>query len=177
MSTRRTVFLGGVHGVGKSTLAQLCQAYNVTHLRASELIKAAVRDVRFDEKKRVRDVGGNQSILLNAFDARTASGGKFLLDGHFTLFSTEGKIERIPIETFSALKPSGLAVLTDRPDAIASRINSRDGTGQDAAKLADMQEQEIEHARTVGEALGVYVSIIASADEAAFRGWLSSSGM
>lgn len=173
----RIVFLGGVHGVGKSTLAKLCQDYGITHLRASDLIKTATSDIRFDGKKRVKDIGGNQSLLVSALQSRTAAGGNFLLDGHFTLFSADGKIEKIPVETYSAINPSGLAVLIDKPEAIASRINSRDKTGHDAEKLAAMQEQEVEHAHAVGQALKISVSIIASGDEQEFRKWISSSGM
>lgn len=173
----RIVFLGGVHGVGKSTLAKLCQDYGVVHLRASDLIKAAASDVRFDENKRVKDIDGNQSLLVSALHSRTIGGGNFLLDGHFTLFSTDGKVEKIPVETFFAINPSGLAVLIDKPEAITSRINSRDKTGHDTERLAAMQEQEVEHARAVGQALQISVSFIASSDEQAFRKWISSCGM
>jgi len=68
-----------------------------------------------------------------------------------------------------------LAVLIDKPEAIASRINSRDKTGHDAERLAAMQEQEVEHARAVGQALKIGVSLITSGDESAFREWITSS--
>jgi adenylate kinase len=79
------IFLGGVHGVGKSTLAALCKESGVEHLRASDLIKQASSEARFDERKRVKDVDGNQGILVRSLNARIDGGGKFLLDGHFTL--------------------------------------------------------------------------------------------
>lgn len=176
MRQARVVFLGGVHGVGKSTLAKLCQGFGIEHLRAGDLIKSAANDARFDDRKYVKDIGGNQSILITALQARTKDGGTYLLDGHFTLFSNQGKVEKIPMDTFAAIKPASMALVVDNPEAIASRINSRDKAGHDAKQLSAMQEQEIEHARAVSTALGIPLTLINSGDEAAFSNWLSSAG-
>lgn len=177
MKPTKVVFLGGVHGVGKSTLAKLCQEFGIEHLRASDLIKSAAHDARFDEKKRVKDIDGNQSILVTALRARTGSGGSYLLDGHFTLFSAQGTVEKIPVETFAAINPASLALLVDKPEDIVSRINSRDKTGHDSTQLSAMQEQEIQHARAVATSLGISLTVINSGDETAFRNWLSSTGL
>lgn len=133
MRTGLVIFLGGVHGVGKSTLAALCKESGVEHLRASDLIKQASSEARFDERKRVKDVDGNQGILVRSLNARIAGGGKFLLDGHFTLFNTAGEIEEIPLATFQAIQPVGLGVVVDTPEVVIARLQARDKVGHDLA--------------------------------------------
>lgn len=176
MSKGQVVFLGGVHGVGKSTLAALCKESGVEHLRASDLIKQASSEARFDERKRVKDVDGNQGILMRSLNARISSGGKFLLDGHFTLFNAAGEIEKIPLATFQAiLLPLGVAVVVDAPEAIIARLQTRDKVGHDLLALKQMQEQEILHAETIAQALALELMTFHPGDVDRFRKWLQES--
>ncbi|HXT01485.1 MAG TPA: ATP-binding protein [Elusimicrobiota bacterium] len=175
MSNGQIFFLGGVHGVGKSTLAALCKESEVEHLRASDLIKQASSEARFDERKRVKDVDGNQGILVRSLNARIAGGGKFLLDGHFTLFNSVGEIEKIPLATFQAIQPLGLGVVVDAPEAIIARLQTRDKVGHDLVALKRMQEDEIRHAESVAQALGLELVTLRPGDVDQFRKWLQES--
>jgi adenylate kinase len=169
------VFLGGVHGVGKSTLAGLCTERNVEHLSASALIKKAATEARFDEKKRVKDVEGNQSILIGALEVELAKGGRFLLDGHFTLFNSSGDVETIPLATFKAIAPCGLGVITDTPLAIVSRLRERDQVGHDLASISRMQDREIQQAEVIAQALGLELTVFHPGDVQRFGDWLDNS--
>jgi adenylate kinase len=173
--TGLVIFLGGVHGVGKSTLAALCKESGVEHLRASDLIKQASSEARFDERKRVKDVDGNQGILVRSLNARIAGGGKFLLDGHFTLFNTAGEIEEIPLATFQAIQPVGLGVVVDTPEAVIAQLQARDKVGHDLAALKQMQEQELQHAELISQALAVELMIFHPGDADRFRQWLQDA--
>ena len=63
---RKILFVGGIHGVGKSTLCDsICERMNVAHHSASELISKFVK-VSHSANKRVTDVGKNQDVLIAA---------------------------------------------------------------------------------------------------------------
>jgi adenylate kinase len=168
----KVIFLGGVHGVGKSTLASLCREVGVEHLSASGLIRATSLAPRFDEEKRVKDLVGNQEILINALNARTASGGVFLLDGHYTLRNAKAEVEKIPLATFQAISPCGLGIVVDSPGAIVTRLQSRGGMNLDVAGCEKMQQEEVSHANSVAKALGVDLRTFEPGDETLFRKWL-----
>jgi adenylate kinase len=175
MKTREVVFLGGIHGVGKSTLADQCKELRVEHLRASDLIRKASSDARFDAAKRVKDVEGNQGILVRAFEQATADGGRFLLDGHFTLFNAVGSIERVPLQTFEALAPQAVGVVIDDAEEISSRLSKRDGRCPDTKVLAQMLDEELSHATIVSKSLDIQLAVIHSGDSVAFAEWIKKS--
>lgn len=175
MKTREVVFLGGIHGVGKSTLADQCKDLSIVHLRASDLIRKASSEARFDATKRVKDVEGNQGILIRAFEQATAGGGRFLLDGHFTLFNAAGGIERVPLRTFEALAPCAIGVVIGDIEEVASRLEQRDGRRPDTGVLASMLEEELHHAESVSTSLGVGLTSICSGDSVAFAEWIKDS--
>ncbi|NJK52616.1 MAG: AAA family ATPase [Leptolyngbyaceae cyanobacterium SU_3_3] len=59
--TAKTVFIGGVHGVGKTHLCnRIVSHFDVAHVTASELIG---RHVKHRIDKTVSDIEGNQLIL------------------------------------------------------------------------------------------------------------------
>lgn len=159
MSRLKVIFLGGVHGVGKSTLAkELATAVAGETISASQLIKEARQgNLTWDSEKRVSAIAENQKLLVAAFVGREWGSSIIILDGHFTLKDTTGEIERISLEVFEALSPLMLVVLTDNPDNIASRLEGRDGLQHDVSLLKRMQVAEKEHAQLVGVKLGVDV--------------------
>ena len=146
------IFIGGVHGVGKTTIcSRICQEIGAEHLVASDIIKKVAgknREVTVDGK-RVANVAQNQDLLLIGLSDILVSGKRYLLDGHFTLMSPDNKTRPIPLETFRGIGPKALILLSDEHGAIAIRLLARGGAKFDASLIAEMQEAEISHAKKV----------------------------
>lgn len=153
------IFISGVHGVGKSYFCNLVKdATGIECFSASSLIKERKKQ-GFPADKRVDNIDENQSYLLAAVDALRASLGEFLLDGHFCLLNTEGMITRIPLDTFTTLKPEAIILLTENPEVIAKRRQKRDGVDHKTSDIKVFQDEEIKYAEEVSELLNVPLKI------------------
>ena len=154
---RCIIFVGGIHGVGKSHLCQrLCEEFQYEHLVASELIKGNDFKTGSEVKqKRVKSIGPNQNILIYKLQTILEPDNHYLLDGHFTLFDSKFNVQLIPIDTFQAINPSTLVVLKDEPLAIKKRLKMRDDIDYDVNSLDSMQNAEIKHAARVAQKLGI----------------------
>ena len=153
------IFISGVHGVGKSYFCNLVkEATGIECYSASSLIKDRKKH-GFPADKRVADIDENQLYLLAAVDDLRASVGEFLLDGHFCLLNTEGEITRIPLGTFTTLKPEAIVLLTEDPDIIAKRRQNRDNVEHKASDIKAFQDEEIKYAKEVAEILHVPLKI------------------
>lgn len=157
----KMIFVGGIHGVGKSTAARvIANEVGADVVTASELIREARRGVEtWDAQKRVSAIQANQDLLVKAVAERVWQKPIAILEGHFTLQDSAGNVECIPISVFQELRPTLLVVLIDHPYEIATRLRARDGTDHSVAKLREMQELEVRHAETVGKSLGIDVVI------------------
>lgn len=155
------VFVGGVHGVGKSTICRdVFDTLGYECVTASSLISAYGRET--DHDKRVDHVEENQSLLLEALDKAKAMNGRMLLDGHYTLINAQGDIKPIDIEVFRAMRPSHLILIKGKPDEIANRLQSRDKKLWTKSFLAKFQEAEEANARHVAKTIGVPLRIISN---------------
>ena len=80
----RLIFLGGVHGSGKSTYSQkILSAFGYTCVSASELIKNYDGEVNND--KTVLNIDNNQLVLLSAIEKLQRDNYKVVIDGHFCI--------------------------------------------------------------------------------------------
>jgi len=153
------IFISGVHGVGKSYFCNLVkETTDIDCYSASFLIKERKKQ-GFPADKRVADIDENQLYLLAAVDDLRASLGEFLLDGHFCLLDTEGKITRIPPDTFTTLAPEAIILLTEDPEIIARRRHERDGVEHKESDIKAFQDEEIKYAKEVAELLRVPLRI------------------
>lgn len=153
------IFISGVHGVGKSYFCnRVKDVTGIECFSASSLIKERKKQ-GFPADKRVADIDENQLYLLAAVDDLRASLGEFLLDGHFCLLNTEGVITRIPLDTFTTLKPEAIVLLTEDPKVIAKRRQERDGVKHEASDVSVFQNEEVKYAKEVAELLQVPLKI------------------
>jgi len=151
---RDCFFLGGIHGVGKSTLCEtLFTPLGYYCCTASSLIKNEGGIVKAD--KRVMSLDINQQKLIHAFKSIRTSHARLLLDGHLTLITGGNKVSPIPVEFFRHIGPTKLILLTGKPSEIARRQAVRGGKKWQTAFIRDFQETEIRHAHIVAEALGI----------------------
>ena len=165
-----TIFVGWVHGVGKSTCCeQAGRLLGIQHRSASAMIKSQHADAISATDKAVVSPAANQQCLIQAVTTSFANGEKLLLlDGHFTIPTTAGQVERIPAEVFEALNVSGIVVLVEEPHVIRKHRKRRDGNAPEVTAIEESQAMELEHARQIACALACPFTPLASNDRTAF---------
>ncbi len=152
--TRKIIFVGGIHGVGKSTLCDsICLHSNAAHHSASDLISKFGK-ISHSTNKFVADVNKNQDVLISAVNEYLHD-GMYLLDGHFCLLSKEGKVIEVPISTFESLSPVAIIVLLDDPASIYSRLKERDKGKYDIESLSSFQNKELSYSENIAQRLRI----------------------
>lgn len=161
------VFVGGVHGVGKSTCcAQVAEQLECVHVSASEVIRRQRADAIAASGKLVTDVGGNQELLLRGFESvkRLAGPASIMLDGHFALRDSERTIRRLSAELFSDLGVKHLVCIVDEVEAIVLRMGVRDGQSPHADDVSSLQKAELDNAKDVAKALRMPLTVLNGID-------------
>ncbi len=149
------IFVSGIHGVGKTFFAnQVKEQLGIATYSASQLITEK-RSRGFAANKIVEDIDENQLYLLAAIDELRDKGEEFILDGHFCLLKGDGFISRIPMNTFTSLKPDKIVLLTEHPAVIAARRLKRDGIVVKESDIDSFQREEMSYAEEVARELGV----------------------
>ncbi len=153
------IFVGGIHGVGKSTLCDSTFAPAGYHcVTASSLIR--LHKSHSDREKLVDDIPDNQKALIEQLKLEKDSRSHLLLDGHFCLLNGEGAVEPIQIEVFEAMSPSYLVLVKCDPKVVAARLTNRDRKEWCPEMLREFQEAEEKHAERVAEALQVVLTTV-----------------
>ena len=152
----KIIFVGGVHGVGKSTFSavvkQKCRA--IECLSSSKIIKW-----ENPSHKEVENVEETQDPLLANLPYFIDQDKNYLLDGHFCLLTEQGTIERVPIEVFEVMSPSLIIVLKEEPAIICQRLNKRDSHNYPIELVTNFQEEELKYAAEVADTLGISLEI------------------
>jgi adenylate kinase len=154
----RLIFVGGVHGVGKSSVcSDVAKETQARHLTASALIRAERASAITMGGKEVADLSGNQDLLIRGFRrlVRDECSTSVLLDGHFVLITSTWGVQPIPVDVFRALRITELVCFVGDPDEITERLRSRDGLVVKASEISELQRRELEQAMIVSEALGL----------------------
>jgi len=147
------IFIGGMHGVGKTTsCTHAAKTLNISHFSASQIIRNNNVSGSSDIEKRVVDLADNQRALIAGVQSILASEHQILLDGHFALQARDG-IEEIPVRVFEMLRITGIVLFTDEPREIANRINQRDAIKYTTEAVAIQQMAEVKHASHVAQKL------------------------
>ena len=156
---KNIAFIGGIHGVGKSTVCQqICDKLDFIHLSASELIKWS--DINEDVKnKKVKDIQDTQDRLIVGLRNTIQTEKRYLLDGHYCLLNTNGEIKDIPFSIFQKINPFSLNIILDDVSEIKKRIEARDNKHYDYDLLKRMQDNELQYAKYLSEKLGVMLNI------------------
>lgn len=160
------VFVGGVHGVGKTTACESaartarCRCFSASSLIREQ--KAAAIPV---EGKAVADVHLNQELLIKGVKKVCVEHpGLILLDGHFVLRTGSGEIEAIPVAVFQELQIERIVCFRDDPAAIAARLQARDGKSESIDDVAELQKSELAQAAVVANRLGVLLVVLGPFD-------------
>lgn len=151
-------FVGGIHGVGKSTLCKsICERSNLHYLSASDLIRWTEINTDSNNKK-VVNIPDTQDRLIEGLRCSIQVGKTYLLDGHFCLLDTDSQIVPVHIETFKAIRPVSLHIILDDVSNIKRRLGARDAKEYDSDLLDRMQQHELSHAKHLSSLLGVTLS-------------------
>lgn len=165
------IFLGGVHGVGKTSMCDgVSDQFGLKVVSASAIIRAEREYPSPDSRTAVSNVGGNQGLLIRGVRRLLADDpGNYLMDGHFALRTLSGKIEKIDAGVFHSIGVNGLVCLVDDPRAISQRLAARDGEGHDVNEIAQLQEAELGSAESVSRVLGLGLTVVQAFDGHAFK--------
>lgn len=152
-------FIGGIHGVGKSTICrQICDEIKLEYLSASDLLKW--KDINEDaQNKKVKNIPETQDRLILGLTNNIQKHKSYILDGHYCLLNSENKIVNIPLDTFKLINPISLNIILGDIVEIKSRLEKRDNRPYDQDLLSRMQESELNYARQLSKTLGVTLNI------------------
>lgn len=158
------VFIGGIHGVGKSTICQyICRQLNLEYLSASELLRW--EDINDDAKnKKVKDIPFTQNRLIAGLSNTIQKGHYYLLDGHYCLLNEKGEVEKISIDVFTQINPKVLGLILGDIREIKTRLDLRDNKSYDFGLLEQLQNSELDYAKELSVALKVPLYIEESND-------------
>jgi len=152
-------FIGGIHGVGKTTLCtNIFNLLGYEYYAASSLINA--QTIQSSHEKKVLNIPDNQASLLHRLSAIKSQNNRIFLDGHFTLLNQTGEIEPINMSVFEIMKPTGLILIKDDPCEIAFRLKQRDGFSWDQTFLEHFQTIEEQHAVSVSNYINIPLHIL-----------------
>jgi adenylate kinase len=151
------IFVGGIHGVGKSTCCQhVSERSGLQWLTASALIKSEKESAIAEGCKEVLDATGNQELLIRGLGKRVGSSDeRVIIDGHFTLLKSGGEIVVVEQDVFRQLGLERIVVFRDDPVAICKRLCGRDGRKWSTSRVADHQDAEIERGNIMALNFGV----------------------
>jgi adenylate kinase len=152
-------FIGGIHGVGKSTICKhICTETGLLHLTASEVLKW--KEINIDEtNKKVVDVHQTQDRLVTNLSLLIKPHYKYLLDGHYCLLTSNGDVEKVPLETFKQLNPFSLNLIIGDVEKIKARLETRDCKPYDIGLLNEMQNSEIAYANELSKVLNLKLNV------------------
>lgn len=155
----RIAFIGGIHGVGKSTICRhICSELNLEYLSASELLKW--KDINEDAKnKKVKDIPDTQNRLILGLTNIIQSGKDYLLDGHYCLLNNNNEAVKVPLETFEQINPFSLNLILDDISEIKNRLETRDNKPYDYAVLERLQNEELTYAKYLSKTLGIILNV------------------
>jgi adenylate kinase len=160
------VFVGGIHGVGKSTFSNsVASTLGISCLNAGQLISQYQNADRSAEKA-VEDVALNQVDLIEALRYSSRISSPFLLDGHFCLVNKADAVEPIHENTFKEIAPIAAIVLRDNVERIRARLRRRDNREYSENKLREFQDAELKHARHICDVLRLPLQVISPEDVA-----------
>jgi len=156
-----TVFIAGVHGVGKTYLAKPAAVrLALRYATASQLIREERGHASWDTAKKVDEIADNQAALIKAVARINASGQTLLLDGHLVLRKAIREHERLPDVVFRDLGCSAIILLTCRVSTVLERLSARGDVSWSEVEMRAFANAEHEHAEIVASALHIPLSIL-----------------
>ncbi|MFP8645016.1 ATP-binding protein [Priestia aryabhattai] len=140
------IFLSGIHGVGKSTLAkELKNSVDIKSIPVSDLIRQA--GIKLDNSnKKTENISKNQELWKNELNNLNLGMSKLLLDGHFCLLDKDKNITPLHFSTFDGTNMVKIIFMKNSPSIIRERLLKRDKTDYSVELLENLQICEMQQA-------------------------------
>ena len=150
--SKKIIFIGGIHGVGKSTFVAAVRAKcpSVKGLSCSTILKW-----ENPAHKKVEDVEASQNRLLANLPYFIDMDKEYLLDGHFCLLTEQGTIERVPLNVFETINPDIILLIEESPTKICERLSQRDSVEYTVDLVREFLHEERTYAKEVADTLGI----------------------
>lgn len=156
----RLIFVGGIHGAGKTTLCRkLAPVLGAQHFSAGDLIRMSAGTLP-NVEKRVADVRDNQRLLVDAVVKLRATVPTMLLDGHYSVINASDDVEAIPLEVFRSISPSMLLLISADPVQVSERLEQRDERRYMPSMLTFYAQREEAQARLVSRELEIPLAVL-----------------
>lgn len=136
---KKIIFISGVHGSGKGTLANALNVkLGLKAYSASRLIKE--NSDYIENSKQVDAPERNQKALLKGLESIYEK--KFIVDGHFCLFDLNNEVINISFDVFDVINPIAIVNVHCSVDEIYDRILKRDGIEINKKQMDILQKAE-----------------------------------
>ena len=157
------IFVGGIHGVGKTTLCKyLGEIFRVPYYSSGLLLKD-YKSENSGNDKTINSIEQNQIRLISVLrKERILCRKDIILDGHFCLFDSSFRVNKLPIFIFQEIKPNLIICLRDDIESIHKRLSERDEIYYEKKYLADLQIAEIQHSEFISKSLDIPLVVIDS---------------
>ncbi|MCY8232879.1 ATP-binding protein [Priestia endophytica] len=153
------IFLSGIHGVGKSTLAKELKSFiDIKSISVSDLIRQAGKKLDSSNKK-TENISQNQELWKNELNNLELGISKLLLDGHFCLLDVKREITPLPFTTFENTDMTKIIFMKNNPTIIRERLLKRDGTDYPIKLLENLQFCEMQQAMKYSTEKGINLFI------------------
>ena len=152
---RKIIFVGGIHGVGKTSICRAIESKIDIELRSASVLLRWKELPRGGTQKRVWDINETQRLLIEEIDKQLDRSRYYLLDGHLCLLDHQGQSKRIPFSTMTAISPIAICVVTENPLKIAERLSLRDNKFYSTTDLDEMQNEEMQYGIEIAEKLSI----------------------
>ena len=137
-----TLFLSGIYGVGKSTLAEsLSIATNIPFYSAGDLISERNGEI-YGANKVVSDKNMNQTVLAEQVSNLLLEKNRIILAGHFCIVNQFGQVDKLPEEVFEKIQIEKIILLEASANVIISHLVGRDGKDYPTTLIESMLAEE-----------------------------------
>lgn len=151
-----TIFIGGMHGVGKTHLAKpAAERMKLVYASASQLIRSERGLASWGSDKVVSDVNANQRALVSAARRIHQGGIPLVLDGHFVLRAAPGRHQLIPLDVFAELKCTAVILLQAPASVVLARLSGRGDESWTEDEVIAFSVAELDHGSAVAASLRV----------------------
>lgn len=151
-----TIFIAGIHGVGKTYLAKpTAEKLSLVYATASQLIREERGRITWDKNKQVDEAAENQAALIRAVNRIKDNGNTLMLDGHLVLRKSVNQHERLPKAVFRNLSCHAIILLTCSTQVVKDRLTERGDSSWSEQELEEFAKAEAEHAKAVAGALQI----------------------
>lgn len=148
--SRLKIFVGGVHGAGKSSVCNLLVNHTMSvYVSASNLLQWN------DRTKQVKDISHNQQLLLDLLITHTNGDFSYVVDGHFALWNENTQCEAVPVDFFRSLNINAIVLTTCDSKVIQQRLIDRDKENYSLIEISQLQKLEVNQALSVSEILQI----------------------